>query len=307
MATRVGTGPDAASSPPEGKVHGFIRALRPRQWAKNVLVFAAPVAAGSIDEWSVLRPTLFAFLAFCLGASGTYLLNDARDVESDRLHPVKRNRPIASGVVSLPLAYVAGAVLIVASLTVGFVTARNLGVTLVAYLVLTTSYSFWLKRQPVLDIVAVAAGFVLRAIAGAAATDLPISEWFFIVTSFGALLVVIGKREGEMHALGDRASTVRVALGAYTPDFLRYLRSVSTGVVLVAYCLWAFESGAGSSDGSTWFKLSIVPFAIAIFQYGLILERGGGENPEEVLTSDRGILISGALWAIIYAYAVYRT
>jgi decaprenyl-phosphate phosphoribosyltransferase len=307
MATEVGAASDAPASRPEGKVHGFVRAIRPRQWAKNVLVFAAPVAAGSINEWSVARDSLFAFVAFCLAASGTYLLNDARDVESDRLHPVKRNRPIASGVVSLRLAYVAGAVFIVVALAIGFATARNLGITLLAYLVLTTTYSFWLKRQPVLDIVAVAAGFVLRAIAGAAATDLPISEWFFIVTSFGALLVVIGKREGEMHALGDQAASVRATLGAYTPEFLRYLRAVATGVVLVAYCLWAFESGATSPGGASWFKLSIVPFAIAIFQYGLILERGGGENPEEVLTSDRGILVSGAVWAIIYGYAVYLT
>ena len=307
MSTEARTGSSAPAAPPEGKLHGFIRALRPRQWAKNVLVFAAPVAAGSITDWPVLRNSIFAFLAFCLAASGTYLLNDARDVESDRLHPVKCNRPIASGIVSLPLAYGAGAVLIVGSLAIGFATARNLGFTLLAYLVTTTAYSFWLKRQPVLDIVTVAAGFVLRAIAGAAATDLPISEWFFIVTSFGALLVVIGKREGELHALGDRAASVRATLGAYTTEFLRYLRSVSTGVVLVAYCLWAFESGSTSPEGASWFKLSIVPFAVAIFQYGLILERGGGENPEEVLTSDRAILISGAIWAIIYAYAVYRT
>ena len=307
MATDADSVRNTAPARDEGKVHGFIRALRPRQWAKNVLVFAAPVAAGSIDNASTLRNTVLAFLAFCLAASGTYLLNDARDVESDRRHPVKCNRPIASGVVSLGLAYVAAVVLIIGALAIGFATARNLGITLVAYLVLTTTYSLWLKRQPVLDIVAVAAGFVLRAIAGAAATDLPISEWFFIVTSFGALLVVIGKREGEMHSLGDRAAEVRATLGIYTPDFLRYLRSVSTGVVLVAYCLWAFESGSTSPEGASWFKLSIVPFAVAIFQYGLILERGGGENPEEVLTSDRAILISGAIWAIIYAYAVYRT
>jgi len=307
METEVGAASGAPEARSESTIHGFVRAIRPRQWAKNVLVFAAPVAAGSIDEWSVARDSLFAFVAFCLAASGTYLLNDARDVESDRLHPVKRNRPIACGVVPIGLAYGAGVVFIVGALAIGFATARNLGITLLAYLVLTTTYSFWLKRQPVLDIVTVAAGFVLRAIAGAAATDLPISEWFFIVTSFGALLVVIGKREGEMHALGDRAASVRATLGAYTPEFLRYLRAVSTGVVLVAYCLWAFESGSTSPDGATWFKLSIVPFAIAIFQYGLILERGGGENPEEVLTSDRAILISGAVWAIIYGYAVYRT
>jgi decaprenyl-phosphate phosphoribosyltransferase len=297
-------GPDISTA---GRVGALVRAVRPRQWAKNVLVFAAPVAAGSIDDRSVALHSVLAFIAFCLAASGTYLLNDARDVESDRLHPTKRNRPIAAGMITVATAYVVGAVLIALALAIGFATARNLGITLIAYLVLTTSYSFWLKRQPILDIVAVAAGFVLRAIAGAAATDLPISEWFFIVTSFGALLVVVGKREGELRSLGDQAHEVRATLGAYTPEFLRYLRGAATSAVLVAYCLWAFDSASGSPEGSTWFELSIVPFAIAIFQYGLILEQGGGENPEEVLTSNRAILASGALWAIIYAYAIYRT
>jgi decaprenyl-phosphate phosphoribosyltransferase len=296
-----------ADSRGSNRLVAVVRALRPRQWAKNVLVFAAPVAAGSIDDRTVLVHTLLAFVAFCLAASGTYLLNDARDVEADRLHPTKRNRPIAAGLISPAFAYGLGAVLIVTSLLIGFLTARNLGLTLVAYLVVTTTYSFWLKRQPILDIVAVAAGFVLRAIAGAAATSLPISEWFFIVTSFGALLVVVGKREGELHSLGARAGEVRATLSAYTPEFLRSLRSVSAGVVLVAYCLWAFDSAGTSSDGASWFELSIVPFAVAIFQYTLILEQGGGENPEEVLTSNRAILASGAVWAIIYAYAVYRT
>jgi decaprenyl-phosphate phosphoribosyltransferase len=289
------------------RAQGLIRALRPRQWAKNVLVFAAPVAAGTITTGTTLSHSILAFVAFCVAASGTYLLNDARDVESDRRHPVKRNRPIAAGLVSLTFAYVLGGVCLVAALVIGFATARNLGITLVAYLALTTAYSFGLKRVPILDIVAVAAGFVLRAIAGAAATGVPISEWFFIVTSFGALLVVVGKREGELAQLGAQAGEVRPTLAVYTPDFLRYLRSVATGVVLVAYCLWAFDSAASTQSGSVWFQLSIVPFAIAIFEYGLILERGGGEHPEHVLTTDRAILLSGAVWAIIYAYAVYRT
>ncbi|HEY5153574.1 MAG TPA: decaprenyl-phosphate phosphoribosyltransferase [Acidimicrobiales bacterium] len=289
------------------RAQGLIRALRPRQWAKNVLVFAAPVAAGTINSGSTVVKAMLAFVAFCLAASGTYLLNDARDVEADRMHPVKRNRPIAAGVLPVTTAYVIGAVLIVAALGVGFATTRDLGLTLLAYLALTTAYSFGLKRIAILDIVAVAAGFVLRAIAGATATGVPISEWFFIVTSFGALLVVVGKREGELSQLGDQAGKVRPTLSVYTPDFLRYLRSVATGVVLVAYCLWAFDSAATAASGSVWFQLSIVPFAIAIFQYALILEQGGGEHPEQVLTSNRTILISGAVWAIIYAYAVYRT
>jgi len=290
-----------------GRAQGLIRALRPRQWAKNVLVFAAPVAAGTINSGSTVVKALLAFVAFCLAASGTYLLNDARDVEADRMHPVKRNRPIAAGLLPVTTAYLIGGVLIVAALGVGFATTRDLGLTLLAYLALTTAYSFGLKRIAILDIVAVAAGFVLRAIAGATATGVPISEWFFIVTSFGALLVVVGKREGELSQLGDQAGKVRPTLSVYTPDFLRYLRSVATGVVLVAYCLWAFDSAATAASGSVWFQLSIVPFAIAIFQYALILEQGGGEHPEQVLTSNRTILISGAVWAIIYAYAVYRT
>jgi decaprenyl-phosphate phosphoribosyltransferase len=302
------------SKPPSGgggstatRIGGYVRAVRPRQWPKNALVFAAPIAAGDATNAHIMGLACAAFLAFCMAASGTYLVNDIRDVESDRRHPVKRDRPIAAGVVPVGPAYVLAGALVVGALIVGFVTSRDFGITLLAYLVLTTSYSFWLKHLPILDIIAVAAGFVLRAIGGATATGLPISEWFFIVTSFGALLVVVGKRESELHAMGDRAAEARPILAVYTPEFLRYLRSVATGVVLVAYCLWAFDSAARSEDGAVWFQTSIVPFTAAIFQYGLILERGGGEHPEVVLTTDRAILASAAIWAVIYAVAVYRT
>jgi decaprenyl-phosphate phosphoribosyltransferase len=289
------------------RARSHLVALRPRQWAKNVLVFAAPVAAGDARHLHTLGLAALAFVAFCMAASATYLVNDSRDIERDRLHPTKRSRPIAAGVVAVPTAYAMAAVLLVASLAVGFLTARNLGITLVAYLGLTTSYSLWLKHMAILDILAVAAGFVLRAVAGATATGLPISEWFFIVTSFGALLIVVGKRESELHALGPDAGLVRPTLGVYTPEFLRYLRGVATAVVLIAYCLWAFESASRSHGGSVWFQLSIVPFTAAVFQYALILEQGGGEHPERVLTTDRAILASGAAWAILYGYAVYRT
>jgi len=175
----------------------LVAACRPRQWIKNLLVFAAPVAAGVIDQGDLLTDTLAAFVAFCLAASGTYLLNDALDVESDRLHPTKRNRPIAAGQVPVVLAYVVAAVLVVAALAIAFLTRSQLGWTIAAYLALTTAYSFWLKHVAILDVIAVASGFVLRAVAGAAATGVPISEWFFIVTSFGALFMVAGKRTGE--------------------------------------------------------------------------------------------------------------
>jgi decaprenyl-phosphate phosphoribosyltransferase len=284
----------------------YLRALRPRQWVKNLLVFAAPIAAGDALHASDLGPACLAFIAFCAGASGTYLLNDARDVEADRRHPTKRYRPIAAGQVPLSAAYAMSAVLLVGSIALAFAVRVDFGITLLGYLVLTTSYSFALKRQPIIDIVAVAGCYVLRAVGGATATGLPISQWFFIVTSFGALMIVVGKRESELRALGPDAAAVRATLGVYTIDFLRYVRAVATGVVLVAYCLWAFDSAAHADSGTIWFQLSIVPFVTAILQYGLIIERGGGEHPETVLTSDRGILLSGAAWAVVYAYAVYR-
>jgi decaprenyl-phosphate phosphoribosyltransferase len=285
---------------------GLIRSLRPPQWAKNVLVFAAPVAAGVIDTPSVLRNTILAFVAYCAAASGTYLLNDSSDVESDRQHPTKRNRPIAAGIVPVPIAVVLGVVLIAGALALGFAVNRNLGLTLLAYLALTTTYTFWLKHIPIYDIVAVAAGFVLRAVAGATATGVPISEWFFIVTSFGALFMVSGKREGERHLLKGDASAVRATLGVYTAGYLAYLRSVASGVVLVGYCLWAFESANESmGNADIWFQLSVVPFAIAILRYALLLDRGEGGEPEKLVMSDRPLLLAGAAWAMIYAYGTY--
>lgn len=286
-------------------LRGIVRSLRPHQWTKNVLVFAAPVAAGVIDERHVLQDAILAFVAYCAAASGTYLLNDANDVEADRRHPTKRNRPIAAGIVPVPLAVGIGVVLIASALALGFAVERNLGITLLSYLALTTAYTFWLKHLPVYDIVAVAAGFVLRAVAGATATGVPISEWFFIVTSFGALLMVGGKREGERSMLQEDAASFRATLGVYTATYLGYLRAVASGVVLVGYCLWSFESASAAGDAAIWYQLSIIPFAIAILRYALLLDRGEGAEPEKLVLSDRSLLLAGAVWAVVYAYGTY--
>jgi decaprenyl-phosphate phosphoribosyltransferase len=300
--------PSAKRPSVTGIVPGIIRTMRPQQWTKNVLVFAAPFGSGGLTEPSVLAHALLAFGAFCLAASGTYLLNDARDVESDRQHPTKRNRPVAAGIVPVPVAYGVGVVVLLVALVIGFATARDLGITLVAYLALTTTYTLWLKHVPVYDIVCVAAGFVIRAVAGATATGVPISEWFFIVTSFGALLMVVGKREGERHLLASGAASVRSTLGAYRSEFLLYLRAVASGVVLIGYCLWAFES-ADRPDidpgAPIWFKLSILPFSIAILRYSLLLDGGDGAEPERLILKDRAMLVAGAWWAIMYGYGVY--
>lgn len=307
-----GLGPLSVSEQPatESLARGLLREARPKQWAKNALVFAAPVAAGVMTEPRIMAETLIAFLCFCLAASGTYFLNDLRDVEADRLHPTKRDRPIAAGVVPEDLARMVGPALIVAGVLLGFAADWRLALTVAAYVALTTVYTFWLKHQPVFDVVGVAAGFVLRAIGGAAATGVPISNWFFIVASFGSLFMVAGKRQGEAAELsGDdgvvHAGLIRATLGAYTDSYLAYLRSVSSAAVLIGYCLWAFEQADLKPDAGFWLELSIVPFVCAILRYALLLDQGKGSEPEKLVLSDRTLLVTGAVWAAIYAIGIY--
>ncbi|MEX1218255.1 MAG: decaprenyl-phosphate phosphoribosyltransferase [Acidimicrobiales bacterium] len=286
---------------------GLVRELRPKQWSKNVLVFAAPIAAGLLDNRDTVLQTLGAFGCFCAAASATYLLNDTLDIDSDRRHPVKKNRPIAAGVVPIGLAYIVAVALLAIAIGGSFLIRQDFGFTILAYLALTTMYSLRLKRLPIIDIVAVAAGFVLRAIGGATATGLPISEWFFIVTSFGALFMVTGKRAGERAELGEDAALIRPSLAAYTPQYLNYLKAVFSAGTMITYCFWAFASAQEFSDGSVLFQLSIVPFAIAILRYALLLDQGKGAEPEQLIFSDRTLLASGALWVLIYVGAIYAS
>ena len=292
----------------ESVAGGLLRAARPRQWAKNLLVFAAPAAAGVIDEAEPLADASIAFAAFCLAASGTYLLNDVADRESDARHPTKRFRPIAAGVVPPGVATVVGVSAIAAGVAVSFLADWHLAVVVGIYVAMTTAYSHWLKHIVILDVVAVASGFVLRAIAGAAATGVPVSDWFFIVTSFGSLFVVTGKRQGEVGDLAEEegeAGDVRATLAEYSESYLAYLRTISSGVMFVAYCVWAFETAAPTSGSVPWFELSILPFVIAVLRYALLLDRGRGAAPEELFFADRPLQIAGLAWALVYGTAVY--
>ena len=289
---------------PSNLLVGLVKLARPKQWAKNVLVFAAPGAAGVLDNrracssrsspsWpsAWLRPAP--------------ITSTTRDVEADRLHPKKRHRPIASGVVPVNLAYVLGALLLILSVAVAFAVTTALAATIVGYVVLTTTYSNLLKQIAVVDMVAVAAGFVLRAVAGAAATGVPISDWFFIVTSFGSLFMVSGKRGAEAQEMGDGASGFRAVLGAYTPSYTAYVRSVTSGAVLMAYCLWSFEKANESAAGIPWYQLSILPFVMAVLRYALVLDQGRGSAPEEIVLGDRALQVIGVIWAVVFAIGVY--
>ena len=281
----------------------LVAAMRPRQWLKNVLVFAAPLAAGSLLEPDVLLPSIIAFAAFCLISSATYLVNDVRDVESDRAHPTKRARPIAAGHLSPGSALVAAAVLAIVAL--GLALSVNVGLfgVLLAYAVFTLSYSLFLKHEPVVELALLSMGFLLRAIAGGVAAELPISRWFLIVAGFGSLFMAAGKRFSELeHATRDvngAAEHTRRSLAGYTPAYLRFVWGTAAAVTITAYCLWAFEVGLAEST-FPWAEWSVLPFVLAILRYAADVDRGEAEAPEDVVLKDRALLAMGIVWLVLF-------
>ncbi|MFZ9383248.1 MAG: decaprenyl-phosphate phosphoribosyltransferase [Ilumatobacteraceae bacterium] len=283
------------------------RESRPKQWLKNVLVFAAPGAAGVLDDLDALLPTLGVFVALSLVASGTYFWNDIVDVEADRRHPTKRRRPIAAGEIPLSVARVVGSALVVLGAAVAFACGWRAGVAVSVYLVVTVSYSFGLKRIAVVDLMVVASGFVIRAIAGAEAADVPMSTWFLLCTSFGSLFIVTGKRFAEFREMGTDATTTRSTLAQYTMEYLRAILTVSLGATLVAYCIWAFETKEIADLTWPLYELSIVPMLGALLRYALLLERGEGSAPEEIFFRDRTIQVMGVLWVAVFAAGVYAS
>ncbi len=287
-----------------GLVRALIKQARPKQWAKNVLVFAAPGAAGVLDNGDFLVPTLIMFVSFCMVASGGYFVNDLLDVEHDRNHPTKRNRPIASGAVPIGLGWGVGAFLLVGGIALATLANWKACVAAAAYVALTAGYSAVLKHIAVVDLVVVAAFFVLRAIGGAVAADVPMSTWFLLTTSFASLFIVSGKRFAELREVGDDAQT-RATLDQYTMRYLRDVVAISLAAAMVSYCIWAFDTK--EIAGTTWpfYELSIVPMATALLRYLLILEQGHGAAPEEIFLADRTLQVLGVVWAVVFGLGVY--
>ncbi len=282
----------------------WLRAMRPKQWVKNVLVLAAPLAAGQLLQPAVLLASAWAFVSFSLVSASIYLINDSRDVEADRLHPKKRFRPIAAGELSIPTAYVLAAITVAASLAIGFWVAPLLGVTLASYWVLQVIYSLFLKHQPIIDLAMVAAGFLLRAVAGGVAAGLPLSQWFLLVASFGSLFMVAGKRYSELKELGTEAGT-RASLERYTKSYLREVWSVSIAIVIMSYSLWAFEQAKTQLWGIPWTTISIAPFTLAVLRYAMKIDQGRAGEPEDVVLSDPILQVLAVLWVIPVAVAVF--
>jgi len=277
----------------------LIRAMRPKQWAKNVLVFAAPLAAGSLFAPDVLWPSVGAFVAFCLISSATYLINDVRDAPHDREHPTKRYRPIAAGEVSSRTAVITAVILAAISLGLSWWIRPALAGVVVAYVVFTLAYSLWLKHEPVIELALLAMGFLLRAIAGGAASDLPISQWFLIVAGFGSLFMAAGKRYGELERATAQGTSARKSLSGYTLGYLRFVWAVSAAVTITGYALWAFDVAATPST-FPWAEWSVLPFVLAILRYGQAIDKGAGEAPEDTALGDRVLLLLGAIWLVLF-------
>jgi decaprenyl-phosphate phosphoribosyltransferase len=289
---------------PAGVAVGIAKTARPRQWVKNVLVFAAPFTAAQITNGSVLLDALIAFVAFSLVASSVYLINDAVDVEADRAHPTKRNRPIAAGVVPVPAAYVAAAVFLAAGLAISLVASWQLLVVLVVYEAVQLGYCFGLKHQPVIDLAIVGSGFLMRSIAGGVAAGIALSQWFLLVTAFGSLFMVAGKRYAEIMLFERTGAKIRSSLKKYSASYLRFVWATASAILIMSYCLWAFELRE-RAGGSLWPVISMIPFVVAVLRYAVDVDEGNAGEPEVIALRDRVLQVLGGLWVVTLAVSFY--
>ncbi len=265
-----------------------------------MLVLAAPCAAGLIDRPRVAAEVAGAFVVMCAISSATYLVNDVRDVEQDRRHPSKRLRPIASGELQPKTALTAALVLALAGVAGGALISLWLGAVAVIYLVLTASYSLWLRQVVIADILVIAAGFVLRAFAGGLASDIYLSRWFVIVTGCLAIFLVTAKRYAELREHGGSAPA-RATLRRYSLGQLRATLLATAAVAFAAYTGWALTR----PDHVAWYALSIAPFVLWLGRYAALIRSGAGQAPEELILRDHALLALSLLWCVLFVGGVY--
>jgi len=280
-----------------------VRACRPRQWVKNVLVLTAPIAAGVVTQPRALLQMLVAVISFGLAASGIYLVNDALDVEADRAHATKRRRPVASGELSVRAAWTTALVLLPGALVISALLTWQLFVVIAIYEVVQLWYCLGMKNEPVIELTSVASGFLLRAIAGGLATQVLLSNWFLIAAGFGSLFMAAGKRYAEKRMVQETGVAIRPVLNSYTDTYLRFVWTLSAGVLVTTYSLWAFALRQVSSN--EWSVISIVPFVMALLRYAVDVDSGAAGEPEEIVLHDRLLLILGGIWTACLMASVY--
>jgi len=287
-------------------IKNLLISMRPKQWSKNILVFAGLLFAKDFMILSKIIESFVAFVIFCLASSSAYLLNDIVDHKSDAQHPTKRNRPIASGALSPYIAFLFALFLSAGSLAAAFRLDTQFALVLSAYMLLTLAYSFFLKNVIILDVLIIASGFVFRAMAGAYAIQEVVSSWLIICTIFLALFIVLGKRRAEIVALGSQACNVRPTLAEYDLRYLDHLIIISNAACLIAYSLYTLDPGTVEKFGSRnlVFTLPIVIFGLFRYLY-LIYHKNLGESPENAILGDMPILTSVGLYLVTVAIILY--
>ncbi len=282
-----------------------LRTARPRQWPKNLLVFAAPLAGASLGRRDGLAYALIAAVAFCIASVAVYMVNDVADAERDRRHPVKRRRPIAAGELPKAHAVAVAAVCIVVALAAGFlIRTPLLSVVLAGYIASSLLYSAVLKHIPVIELMFVASGFVLRALGGAAATHVPPSGWFLLVCSLGALLVAMAKRYTEMAVLGADAIRHRPSMRWYRPAALRLTQRLTAIAMIVTYVLWAL----GEHDNwiRAWHLASAVPLAGTVARFDQLTARGTPRPVEDLLARDTPMVLLELAWLLMFVTGLWE-
>ena len=288
-----------------GPVAAVLASLRPRQWAKNLFVFAGVIFSQQLFTSQAWR-AVAAFALFCALSGAIYLLNDVADAEKDRLHPTKRRRPVASGALSRGLALGIGVALLAASVVVSFSLGVPFGLVAVSYGVLLTAYSVWLKHLVILDVLTVAVGFVLRAVAGAVAVGADISGWLLICTVLIALFLALGKRRHEYLMLKGAAAAHRPILAEYSEGFIDQMIAVVTSSAVIAYALYTM-----SPETVAKFHTRLLPLTLPFVLYGifrylyLLYRRELGGNPSDLVLSDRGLLLNTTLWMAAVLVLIY--
>jgi 4-hydroxybenzoate polyprenyltransferase len=284
----------------------LLQAMRPQQWTKNGLVFAALVFDRKFTDFSTVMVSILAAICFCAASSTIYLINDVRDIERDQLHPRKRYRPIASGRITPRQALIAAAVLEIFSITIAVLISPAFALIILGYLVLMVAYTLELKQLAIIDVFAIAAGFVLRAAGGAIAIDVPVSPWLYACTMLLALLIGFGKRRSELASLGGNAIAHRPSLGEYTLVLLDQYLSILAAATVIAYSLYTFDAAAVPRNHA---MMLTIPFVVyAIFRYLYLVQRSElGGTPEALLFADKPLLISIIGWGMASAIIILLT
>jgi 4-hydroxybenzoate polyprenyltransferase len=283
----------------------LLKTMRPRQWSKNIFIFAALVFDKQLLNVEAFLRTLAGFVLFCLISSSVYIFNDLADVEADRQHPEKKNRPIAAGKLPINVAWAAGIGLVIISLGLAFLLAPSFAAVLFIYFLLNMAYSKWLKHVPIIDVFVIAAGFVLRVHAGVTLIDVErFSPWLYVVMTLLALFLGFGKRRAELALLAQGAGSHRKVLDGYTLPLLDQYIMIVSGTTIVAYSLYTFSAPNVPKNDSMMLTIPFVVYTIFRYLYLIEVKHAGGA-PEEILLSDRPFQIAMILWAVAVVAIFY--